>query len=170
MTAEKATSPKSGGVRRGPKSVNSDAQGILARTLMERGFKNPQLVLRWRDFVGPTLGRSTAPLSLSAQGQLTLSADPSVALFLQHQTNQLIQRINLALGETAVTKVKVVAGKFPQPKRPPLRPPLKPEDKAHISRATALVQDPDLRSALERLGQAVLQDARLAGRDIVKKA
>jgi hypothetical protein len=126
-----------------------------------RGFANPAIVLRWREFAGPVLGRLTAPIGLTPQGLLTVSADPSVAVFLQHQTPQLVQRVNLALGAAQVTKVKVVSGKFSRPPKAPLKPPLSPSQRNWAAQTAEKVQDPDLRAALLNLALSVAAEAPL---------
>jgi hypothetical protein len=167
MTDEKSSAPKS----RAPfrrKGLNAAAESGHARAadvFAAHGFDNPQLVLRWREFAGPTLGRLTAPISLSPQGVLTISADPSVSVFLQHQTPLIAQKINLAFGGTLVAKVKVTAGAFRKPHADaPAPAPLPPEDQARLAAQVAPIQDQDLRAALARLGRAVLQAARTPAR------
>lgn len=120
-----------------------------------RGFANPQMVLRWREFAGPVLGRLTAPLSLSPQGVLTISADPSVAVFLQHQTGQLIQKLNLAVGGNTVVKVKVVSGKFARTPQAKSKAALTPAQSQWAAKSAGGVQDPGLKSALLGLAEAI---------------
>jgi hypothetical protein len=141
-------------VRKGLKPLA--AQGDATRdAFAARGFSNPQIVLRWREFAGPVLGRLTAPVGLSPQGQLTISADPSVALFLQHQTQSIVQRVNLALGGNPVAKVKVVTGKFTRTVAAKTRPPLTKSQRNWAEHAAQGAQDPELRAALMRLAEAV---------------
>jgi hypothetical protein len=146
-------------VRRGPQALGATGQTMALDAFAARGFSNPQIVLRWREFAGPVLGRLTAPISLSKEGLLTISADPSVAVFLQHQTGQLTQRVNLALGAGLVSKVKVVAGKFQRPPQAKTKSALAPTQRSWAAQTADGVQDPGLKAALLRLAEAVALDA-----------
>jgi hypothetical protein len=145
-------------VRKGPRALLQDARAAASGPFAAHGFGNPQLILRWRDFAGPALGQMSAPLSLTPDGLLTISADPSVALFLQHQTATIVQRVNLALGPAVVRKVKVVKGRFAKPSMPPVRRAPSAAERDWVAVRVSGAKDPELRAALERLGQAVLID------------
>ena len=156
MTSENSTPAlKRSFVRKGPQALASQGLPAARDIFAARGFASPQLVLRWRDFAGPVLGRLTAPLSLSPQGVLTISADPSVAVFLQHQTGQLIQRLNLAVGGNAVAKVKVVSGKFARPPQAKGRPPLTAAQRNWAAKTAAGIADSELKTALLGLAEAI---------------
>lgn len=160
MTEQKTT-PSVRPHRPGLRHVNTRAQSPIRDAFAAQGFDDPQIVLRWRDFAGAALGRLTAPLSLSPQGLLTISADPAAALFVQHQTAQLVQKLNLALGRPRVAKIKVVSGKFdPGPPSAALRPALTGADRAQIRQIADTVSDPNLRAALEKLGTGVALEAK----------
>jgi hypothetical protein len=160
MSREISTPPlRRAPLRRGPRMLALDHQSAARDAFAARGFENPQLVLRWREFAGPILGLLTAPIALSPQGQLTISADPSVAVFLQHQTPQLIQRVNLALGAAAVAKVKVVSGKFRRPPPARAKPALSSVQRHWAAHTAGQVQDPDLRAALQKLAESVAAEA-----------
>jgi hypothetical protein len=156
MTSENSTpAPRPGFIRKGPRALGQASDGAAKDIFARNGFNNPQIILRWREFAGPVLGRLTAPITLNQQGQLTISADPSVAVFLQHQTHQLIQRVNLALGGQAVAKIKVISGKFNPAKGPRGRPPLTAQQRTWAAQTATGVSDPALKNALLRLAEAV---------------
>jgi hypothetical protein len=152
MTIQKTTSG-----RKGPRALLQDARSAAAGPFAAHGFDNPQLVLRWRDFAGPVLGQMSAPLSLSPEGLLTISADPSVALFLQHQTGPILQRVNTALGAATVRKVKVVKGTFRKPAPAAAPRALTAAERAWVSARASGPQDPDLRAALTKLGENIVR-------------
>lgn len=159
MTRENSSpTPPRTRVRKGPQPLAAKA-GAATDAFSARGFTNPHIVLRWREFAGPVLGRLTAPLSLSPQGLLTISADPSVALFLQHQTQSIVQRVNLALGGTPVAKVKVVSGKFARAPAPKTHAPLTAAQRLWADRSAGGAKDPSLKAALLKLAEAVAADA-----------
>jgi hypothetical protein len=150
MTTKKTTS-----ARKGPRALLQDARAAAAGPFAAHGFDNPQLILRWRDFAGPVLGQMSAPLSLSPEGLLTISADPSVALFLQHQTGPIVQRVNLALGAGMVRKVKVIKGRFSKAATLPPPRALNARELQWVRRQAEAAHDPDLRQALTRLGESI---------------
>ena len=94
------------------RSVNILGGAALARA----GFRDPTLILRWDDIAGPELARIARPLKWSegaSGGTLTLKAEPGAALFLQHETRSLCERINTYLGRNAVSKLRFVQGALP---------------------------------------------------------
>ena len=92
------------------------------------GFRDPALVLRWPEVAGSEVARICQPVRLSegaAGGVLTLKAEPGAALFLQHESRALLERINRWLGRAAVTRLRFIQG--------PLATRLKPVRKPHAS-------------------------------------
>jgi hypothetical protein len=92
------------------------AGGIFARA----GFDDPTLVLRWGEIAGEETARIACPIRLSHGkngGVLTLKVEPGAAVFLQHETRPLCERINAYLGRPAVSRLKFVQG--PLLARPP---------------------------------------------------
>jgi hypothetical protein len=116
-----------------PGAVALDA-GTAALTAFARaGFRDSSIVLRWAEIAGPEISRLAVPIKLaeSAQGGvLTLKAEPGAAVFLQHETRSLRERINAYLGRPAVARLKFVQGPLihrplapPRPHRPATVPP-----------------------------------------------
>jgi hypothetical protein len=110
--------------------VGRDAS-LAARTAFARaGFSDPTLILRWPDIAGPDTARLARPIKLTegpAGGVLTLKAEPAAALFLQHESRSLCERINAFLGRPAVAKLRFVQGALTMPPAPPkVRKPLEP--------------------------------------------
>ncbi|HEX3652726.1 MAG TPA: DUF721 domain-containing protein [Rhizomicrobium sp.] len=97
---------RSEAVARGAVSLSAD---IFARA----GFRDPALVLRWPDIAGAEVARLCQPVKLSegaAGGVLTLKAEPAAALFLQHESRALLERINRWLGREAVARLRFIQG------------------------------------------------------------
>jgi hypothetical protein len=140
--------------RRGRAAPLADDAGTLARSALGRaGFSDPTLVLRWAELAGPETARLTRPLRLN-DGVLTLMAEPAAAVFLQHESRVLKERINTYLGRPAVARVRFVHGPLTQPKdrlaRPlPARGPVSAADPARKYEGPEGVRD-----ALLRLAQA----------------
>ena len=134
-----------------------DAAATGQTAFIRAGFSDPSLVLHWDEIAGPETARLARPLRLSegpSGGVLTLKAEPGAAVFLQHETRSLCERINSYLGRPTVARLKFVEGALaPRPKAPLRRSPpgsaLPPSDPAQK------YTGPDgLREALWKLARA----------------
>ena len=131
---------------------------------------------RWREIVGDRLARVTRPQKLTrgrggAGGTLELRVAGPAALLVQHQAEDILQRVNLFLGAGSVDKLRIAQGpvKPPSeiaaaaPRRRPASQPLAAHDEATLKAAVADAPEA-LKGPLERLGRAVLGDPN-KGRD-----
>ena len=76
-------------------AVAQDAGALASSAFSRKGFRDPTLVLRWSEIVGPEVARLAVPLKLSegpSGGVLTLKAEPGASLFLQHETRGVCAR------------------------------------------------------------------------------
>ena len=125
---------------------------------------------RWREIVGETLARRTEPVRLirtrgGGPAALELRVDGPSATLIQHQTSDLLARVNLFLGDGAVDRIRIVQG--PVAARPvrargagarsPLETPLDAAVEADLERGLSEIAEGPLRAALSRLGRAVLR-------------
>jgi len=115
--------------------VGQDAGMAGASAFARAGFRDPSLVLRWREIAGPEVARIAQPLKYSegpSGGILTLRAAPGAALFLGHEKRALCERINTYLGRAAVNQVKFSQSPLlppaPKPKPQKAAGPLPPSD------------------------------------------
>jgi len=143
---QEAPSPR----RNRPGAVGRDAHGAAAAAFARMGFRDPTLVLRWREIAGPDVARLAQPLKLTGD-ILTLRAAPGAALFLAHEKRALCERINTFLGQAAVSQIK-----FSQSARGPgVSAPATPQKPAHAvpsSDPSRRYQGPDgLAKALQAL-------------------
>jgi hypothetical protein len=103
--------------------VSRSAGSIGSVAFARAGFRDPTLILRWDEIVGPDIARIARPLKLSdgaSGGVLTLKAEPGAAMLLQYETRKLCERINNFLGRETVSKLKFVQGPLsPKPARQP---------------------------------------------------
>jgi hypothetical protein len=145
--------------RRGrPETVGRDITQAARNAFVRTGFTDPTLVLRWTEIAGPQTARIARPIRFSegpSGGVLTLKAEPAAALFLQHESRSLCERINAYLGRPAVAKLRFVQGPLvPLPAPPTLQRPVEPP-----------ASDPARRwRGPEGLGNALLNLARMRGR------
>jgi hypothetical protein len=131
--------------------------GALGAAAFARaGFSDPTLVLRWIEIVGPDIARFAEPLKLSegpSGGTLTLRAEPAAAVFMQHQTRALCDRINAFLGRPAVAKLRFVNGAVTAPPEPQRRR-KPPAEAPGDDPATQFEGSEDLKAALVALARA----------------
>lgn len=138
----------------GPLATDASAVGQTA--FLRAGFSDPALVLHWEEIAGPETARLARPLRLSQGpqgGVLTLLAEPGAAVFLQHETRALCDRINSFLGRSAVARLKFIQGSLTQ--RPAPQPKLKVPETLALSDPARHYQGPEgVREALLRLARA----------------
>ena len=92
---------------------------------------------------------------------LTVLASGPSAQLVQMQLPRIVERVNACYGYAAIARIRVTqsaAAGFAEPQAgyaaPPPAP--RPEAVARAAQSTAGVADPDLRAALQTLGQNVL--------------
>jgi hypothetical protein len=150
--------------------VGSFVPQLVREACRRRGFNNIDIVLRWRDIVGPALAEQTWPLRiewprrhetmLRADGtetpggqrtRLVVGSVPARVLDVEYAKGEIVERVNRYLGYRAATELAATPdyaaaleqdGKAPAP-RPPA---------AAVSAASG---DDPLKAALARLGRAV---------------
>lgn len=138
----------------------------LLKDLNEKFGQGPAgLSARWREIAGETLSARSEPIKLTkgrgnAGAVLELRVDGSAALLIQHQAQEILARVNLALGAGAVEKLRIVQGPVkakvaarPARHRPP---PLDAAREAALTQSLAAAPEP-LREALAKLGRGVLR-------------
>jgi hypothetical protein len=150
-------------------------QGLIKELDAKFGRGASALEPRWREIVGDRLARVTRPQKLTkgrggAGGTLELRVAGPAALLVQHQSEDIIARVNLFLGAGSVEKLRIAQGPVKPPadiaappKRRPALQPLAAQDEAALKAAVADAPDA-LKGPLERLGRAVLGDPE-KGRD-----
>lgn len=127
------------------------------------------LETRWVEIVGERLARVCRPQKLTkgrggAPGTLELRVIGAAALLIQHQSADIIERVNLFLGTKAVDKIRIQQGPLkpladntarPRPAGLRRLPPLPASTEAQLQASLEPVPD-GLKAALQKLGRAVL--------------
>ena len=139
----------------GPRPLAALVPPLLRPAFRRRAPATAQVLADWTAIVGPALAAVTTPLRLSA-GTLAIGCSGTVAMELQHVSDELRARINAHLGQVAVSRLRFVQA-APRPSFP-VPVPARRDAAAAASRAVACVPQGELRDALERLGRAVLTD------------
>lgn len=146
----------------------------LAKTLKaldEKFGRGPEaLKARWREIAGEVLARRSEPARLvrsrtGGGATLELRVEGPAAALIQHQSDQILQRVNLYLGTGAVTRLRIIqgplrptpAGAPPAPPRRRRGAPLDAAREAELADSLEPVHADDLRGALARLGRNVLR-------------
>ena len=132
------------------------AASVLKPLIPQGSMGLNELKRRWGDIAGDSFARAT-PEKLLA-GTLTLRAPGALAPFLQQQAPLLIERLKVAGAKIKAVKIEQ---RTTQPPRAGnvrrLKQPLTASEETALSQSLAPVGDPNLKSALMRLGRALKQ-------------
>jgi hypothetical protein len=156
-----------GGIRN-PVPVGDLAGEILDPVLRKRAGVSIGLVQSWDEIAGPRLAAHTRPEKIAwprrlgdddpfQPATLVIACEGYAALTLQHETGEIISRVNAFLGFNAIGRIKIVqkpARRAAAKPKPRLRT-LSPAEEAKIAGTVAGVEDQELRASLERLGRTI---------------
>lgn len=148
------------------KPVSQTVDRLTKGVLGQHGFTHGTIVTKWPEIVGENMARHTQPEKIvfsrdgTTGGTLHLKTDSgALATELQHREPQIVDRINTFFGYRAVVRIKLIQGPLPKHKTekravPPR--PLSESEARDLAGTIATVDDPELKEALERLGESVL--------------
>ena len=147
--------------------VGDFATAILDPVLKRKAGLSTALVQSWDEIVGARLAPRCRPERIAwprrageddpfEPATLIIACEGSAALHLQHETGEIINRINAFLGYGAIGRLKIVQKPIPQ-LSPVRRAPPQPTaaQKARAAEIASTVDDEDLRKSLERLGGSI---------------
>lgn len=152
-----------------PVPVSDLASDILDPVMRKRTGISIDLVQSWEEIVGEALAARTRPERIAwprrasdddpfEPATLIVACESAAALRLQHETGEVIDRINAFLGFAAIGRVRIVqkpVAMTPKRKPPPPRP-LTGAETARLAEVTTPIEDEALRAALKRLGASVI--------------
>ena len=119
--------------------------GVLARLKAE-----------WVTIIGPELAPLVWPTGYGRDGDLKLRTVPLAAIEIQHRAPLVIERINLYLGRSAVSRLVLVQASPPTSLRPAAASEAAGAGGPVVDGlALATIADPDLRAALARFAAAI---------------
>ncbi|MEN3793876.1 DciA family protein [Fulvimarina sp. MAC3] len=156
--------------RRPPtRSLSDIAAKLIDPVLRKKAGMTAELALAWPQIAGPRLAGQTRPLEFRwppKRGEddpfepatLVIGAEPAAALRLQHQTSELIQRINRLYGFVAVGKVKITQMPVMEASRSnkPGTRSLSRADHQKIEAMVGHIEDETLRQSLKAFAEATL--------------
>lgn len=152
-----------------PVPVSDLASDIIDPVLRKRAGVSIGLVQSWDEIAGAKLARSSRPEKIVwprrlheedpfEPATLVIACEGAAALHLQHETGEIIGRVNAFLGFAAIGRIKIVqkpvlAHRGPEPAK--LRE-LDREEASRLAHSVGGIEDESLRASLERLGRSVL--------------
>ena len=152
-----------------PVPVSDLAGPILDPVLRKRAGISIGLVQSWEEIAGPRLAGLSRPEKIQwprrmheddpfEPAVLVIACSGMAALHLQHETGEIIARVNAFLGFNAIGRIRIVQKPLTGVKvkpRPVIRPLTAPERKK-LSGTVEAIEDEGLRASLERLGATIL--------------
>jgi hypothetical protein len=145
-----------GRIASAPKAAKAASKVLRPLLAKSAGIGFSELKRRWAELVGEPFASKSAPHALTA-GVLTLAAPSSLAPFLAHQTDLILERLKLAGAK--VHTIRIEQRSAPPPKGGGnvrrLRRHLSEADESALAQQLDRIGDPSLKSALLRLGRAV---------------
>jgi hypothetical protein len=156
-----------------PVPVSDLASAILDPMLRKRTGISIGLVQSWDEIAGPRLSATTRPEKIVwprrlneddpfQPATLVIACEGFAALQVQHETGEIIGRVNAFLGFNAVGRVRIVQKPVRRSdgrQKPRLRP-VSPAEAAKIAKTVGGVEDEGLRASLEKLGRSVIGSKR----------
>ena len=142
----------------GPKRVGLTLPAAAVQAYRKHGFAESRLLTDWQVVVGERLADVCLPEKLSRDGVLSIRVAPAFGLELQHREPKILERIATFFGHRAVSRLKLRQGEVQRPERrkPRETRALTPGENVKLEDQLSNVDDDDMRTALERLGRAVL--------------
>jgi hypothetical protein len=148
--------------------VGDLATAILDPVLRRKAGISTGLVQSWEEIVGPRLADRTRPEKILwprrvgeddpfEPATLIIACEGAAALQLQHQTGEIIGRINAFLGFAAIGRIRILQKPVANHRKPVRRLPreLTGDEASGLAKTVAGIEDDALRASLERLGRAV---------------
>ncbi|MEO5322077.1 DUF721 domain-containing protein [Mesorhizobium sp. CC13] len=154
--------------RGNPVPVSDLASAILDPVLRKRTGISVGLIQSWEEIVGPRLALNSRPEKIQwprrlheddpfEPAVLVVACSGPAALHLQHETGEIIGRVNAFLGFNAVGRIRIVQKPVASvaPARPRLRK-LSDAERSKLSGTVGKIEDEGLRASLEKLGAAIV--------------
>ena len=149
--------------------VSDLASEILDPVMRKRAGISIGLVQSWEEIVGARLAGRSRPEKIVwprrlheddpfEPATLVIACEGAAALHIQHETGEIISRVNAFLGFAAIGRIKIVqkpVAVAPERRKPRSRP-LSEAEAARVTGVVSGIEDPELKQSLERLGRSVL--------------
>ncbi|MBL8584542.1 MAG: DUF721 domain-containing protein [Rhizobiaceae bacterium] len=154
---------------RNPVAVSDLTDAIIDPVLRRRTGLSVALVQSWEEIVGPRLAASSRPERIRwprrvgeddpfEPAVLVIACSGVSALHLQHETAEVLSRVNAFLGYQAIGRIRIEQKPVADTSRKPALPPrsLTEPERTFLDRTVGAIEDDGLRASLERLGATIL--------------
>ncbi len=146
-----------------PTRLGFHTQKIVKPIFKARGLMEGKIITHWPQIVGEKFARLalaekiTFPPGKKTAGILHLSVTSSGALLLQYAQDLILEQVNTFFGYKALSTLRMTHGFVPPKENPPTLPPpsLTEKNKHWLKNQMEIIQDPELKACLEKLGEAV---------------
>ncbi|CUH79372.1 Zn-ribbon-containing, possibly RNA-binding protein and truncated derivatives [Tritonibacter multivorans] len=164
---------------RGFKRTSSLLNDQIRKTGESRGFAVSRVLTHWEEIVGPDMAQIARPVKVGygrggLGATLTVLTTGAQAPMLEMQKEALRAKVNGTYGYNAISRVHITQTAptgfseghvdFKYAPRTRSQPAPAPEDVAEAQASAAVVENDELRAALERLGQNVLTRQKTKGK------
>lgn len=142
---------------------------ILDPIMAKRAGVSLALMNAWSEIVGTDVASMSLPLKVKwpnqlahedifKPGTLMIAAEGMAALHIQHQTGEIIDKVNAFMGYQAIDHVRLTQKPVEVRKPKKQKRPITQSEKRKIKRLAESIEDIGLKNALERFGQNVLRE------------
>lgn len=153
-----------------PTTLQRAAEGATKVAFRRFGIAHARLSSDWEHIVGPVLAAKALPQRIDFPkgkrdgGTLFLAVATGWALEMQHLEPVILEKIATYFGYRAVARIHITQRPLPvTTKSPPSKPkqsPLPETTRQRLEEATAQVDNPELKAALEKLGEGIFRKNR----------
>lgn len=143
--------------------------GVLSDVVARRTGMTLDLIAAWEDIAGPNYAHCTIAEKITwprrindldpfQPGILTVACDDTKAIYFQHETTQILERLNFFFGFEAIAKIKIVQKPVKLPKKSNQKTPqiLSADQETRLAGMLENIDDPELRKRLEKFGRGVI--------------
>ena len=154
---------------KGARSISELAGNVLAPILARRAGMTLDLLGAWSDLIGEPFGTSTRPEKIAwprrvadedpfEPATLIVACDGAQAVFFQHESQLIIEKVNVFFGFNAIARLKIVQKPVSTGSNrvEPAHRGLSAEDEAYLASIVEAVEDEALRATLRRIGKGIL--------------
>jgi hypothetical protein len=150
-------------------AVGDLATDLLDPLLRKRAGMSIALVQSWDEIVGERLADMSRPEKIAwprrareddpfEPATLIIACEGVAAMRIQHETGEIIARVNAFLGFGAIGRIRIVQKHLVRQEKPrrPAQRPLSETDRTKLAGLIDGIEDEKLRASLERLGRAIM--------------
>jgi hypothetical protein len=147
------------------RALGASIDKLTRQSFGQRGLTDGKIIHHWPEIIGEMMAVGSLPEKITytkgqrGRGTLHLRVSNSgLATEIQHLEPMILERVNTYFGYQAVARLKLNHGPLPEPEpeRSPAVRPLNEDQKSSLAEDLAIIKDPELKTALDGLGKAVI--------------